>query len=190
MNHPYGPPGYGGGNPQYCGRRPNYLPPQAQSRTVDGGTAITAGVLGIVLGVFCIGRAVIALVVLKGLTAVQDVSNMAIDFANTDGKPQQHVHIDTTPYYVGATIGILVAALFITGGAMLLNRRTGGRILLAVMSGLGLLAGVGVIVLGFVGRIEVGFGAFIAVPIAAVTLYMTLCRSTGQWCAAPVSSVC
>lgn len=141
MNHPYGPSGCGVGNPRYCGQQPNYLLPQDWSRTGGSGTAITAGVLGIVLGVFCIGRAVIVLVVLKGLTAVQDMSNMAIDFASTDGKPQQHVHIDTTPYYVGATIGILVAALFITGSAMLLNRRTGRRTLLTVVAGLALLAG-------------------------------------------------
>lgn len=173
MNYPYGPhsgypvpgppPGYQQpGYPQPGFPPPGYPQPGYPGpgypggfvQRPSGGTAITAGVLAVIIGMLCVIGTFALLVV-------------AVD--GGDGEAYL--------YGVVAVIGA-IALLWLMGGILLFRRKTAGRVILIVMSALGVLGNLGT--MGVSGGARGGLGML----IAATILVLAAVPATGRWIAA------
>ncbi|MFI9511471.1 hypothetical protein [Nocardia sp. NPDC052566] len=160
MSYPYGQPGY----PAPYGQpyQPYGAPPPPQP---SGGTAITAGVLAIGVGL---------------LTLVGSIGLFAYAAEGPTFKSGRHY----TGIFTGlATVLLVLTVVYILGAILLLCRKTAGRVLLILISSLGAIFGVVGIAIaagngGFVPSSGIGF------VIQLTILILASVSSTGRWIAA------
>ncbi|WP_433729720.1 hypothetical protein ACQP0C_01140 [Nocardia sp. CA-129566] len=156
MGYPYGHPGYGYPQPAY-----------GYQQRASGGTAITAAVIAVIVGLLGLGGVVI------GLFVAIDESNKSHDYgSHAPAAPP-------VPGYVYALIALggLIAFLWLLGAALLFRRRTAGRVILIIMSSLSLIGSA----LGIV------TGTLVSVIVGVIPLTILICASvssTGRWIAA------
>src|SRR5690349_14219113 len=138
MSYPYGP-GYGGngyppagypppGYPPAGYPAPGYAPYGYQEPRPSGGAAITAGVFALLLALLA------AFGIIGLLSAASSVSH-------SYGSYRSHSSGSADIFYVMAAVDGLLALLWAVGGIMLMNHKNAGRLMLLVLSSLGLLGG-------------------------------------------------
>ncbi|NKY85575.1 hypothetical protein [Nocardia veterana] len=176
MSYPYGsgydgypPPGYP--PPGYPpAPYPGYLPYGYQEPRPSGGAAITAGIFALILALVA-GVGVLGL--LGGASSFDDPLD-----------PYAYRSHDlATVFYVIAVVDGVLALLWATGGILLMNHKNSGRVLLVVLSSLGLLGGVAGIVLPLVNGVPAAsIGGIVGALLAALMLSLTLSGSAKRWC--------
>lgn len=180
MSYPYGP-GYGGngyppagypppGYPPAGYPAPGYAPYGYQEPRPSGGAAITAGVFALLLAL------VAAFGIVGLLSAASSVSH-------SYGSYRSHSSGSADIFYIMAGVDGVIALLWAVGGIMLMNHKNVGRVILVVLSSLGLLGGLAGIFLTFGHGIPEGaVGAIVGLLFAVLMLSLTLSGSAKRWC--------
>ncbi|MBB5913664.1 hypothetical protein BJY24_002531 [Nocardia transvalensis] len=145
----YPQPGY----PQPGYPQPGYPPPK-----VGGGSAITAGVLGTILGILAAIGSVVSLV-------------FAADAPSSARGGLQ----------AAAAITGVVALLWLLGAILLFARKTAGQVILVLLSVLGI---IGNAIAALATGVTMLLPGLIGIGIAAVVLVLAGAKSTSQWIAA------
>ncbi|WP_433197468.1 hypothetical protein ACQP1G_01085 [Nocardia sp. CA-107356] len=156
MGYPYGQPGYGYPQPAYGYQRPP-----------SGGTAITAAIFGLIVGLLG------AVGVVIGLIATVNANNKAHDYSRFGPTAPE------VPGYVYGLValGAVVALLWLLGAILLFRRSSAGRVILIMLSSLSL---IGSVVNVATGRTEIG-----VLGVIPLTILICACvSSTGRWIAA------
>jgi hypothetical protein len=161
-------------------------------RPASGGTAITAGVLAILGGLW-------ALVSMIGGFAIASLDSSDLEYSTYNSADGYSSGTYTLPDWLGtygiiiALVNLVVAVLLIVGAILLFTKKSAGRFMVAGGCGLVILIGVAGIIVGAVmsADIEGGMGGiavggvigFIALVPAIATLVLALVPPTGRWCA-------
>ncbi|MGV9414287.1 hypothetical protein ACWDOP_30675 [Nocardia sp. NPDC003693] len=174
MSNPYGQPypgSYGYQQPGY--QQPAYPPPGYQpgypmypQLPPSGATAITAGVIALIVGII----AGIGGVVMVGAAAA--LSSEREKYGRSSANDLESLLIG-----MGVLV-ILIGAFWFIGALLLFARKTAGRVMLIIASGLGLLGGLGQLTLGEYSGPIFGLG------ISLLILILCLVPATGRWIAA------
>ncbi|NKY49961.1 hypothetical protein [Nocardia vermiculata] len=190
MSYPYGqaeyPGGYppaGGGYPPpgypppggYPGYPPAGYPPAGyapygygyQEPAPSGGAAITAGIFALILALLA-GAGVVGLIA-----------------AGTNLNDSGYSSGDGDPLFIAAIVDGVIAVLWATGAIMLMCHKNAGRILLVILSSLGLVGGL----VGLVAAFGAGIPAssivgIVGLLLAVLMLCLTLSGSAKRWCGA------
>ncbi|WP_024801287.1 hypothetical protein [Nocardia sp. BMG51109] len=167
MSYPYGQPeypphGYPGypqaGYPVYG--YPGYPQPGYPMQRASGGAAITAGILAVLL---CL-VAVFGIITSVSLAAHADTDDLGLLYAVTG-------------------VEGLIAFVWLLGGIMLMNRKNAGRIILIILSSIGLLGGLAGTVAGLASPVPAtAVPGIVGVLVALLMLTLTLVGSTKRWC--------
>ncbi|MFI1914805.1 hypothetical protein [Nocardia sp. NPDC020380] len=159
------PPGY----PQQGYPAPGY-PAGYPQQPATGGTAITAGVLGIIIGILAMIGGVAAMIAASTLKNEDDYSSPY----------STHTHTSDTATTVATVVGvviIVVGLLWIVASGLLLARKTFGRVMLIILSGIGV-AG------GLVDAARTPGAGLLGLLVAAAILILAAVPATGRWIAA------
>ncbi|MEV2224871.1 hypothetical protein AB0E01_34055 [Nocardia vinacea] len=155
MGYPHGQPGYGYSQPTY-----------GYPGRPSGTAAMTAGVIAIIVGLLGLVGVVI------GLSAVVGENRSHNDHSFGPSAPE-------VPEYVYGLIGLgaVIALLWLFGAILLFRRSTAGRVILIVLSSLGLIGTIITAINGARGGLVVGLIPLIILACAAS-------GSTRDWIAA------
>ncbi|MFJ4656155.1 hypothetical protein ACIP5Y_33210 [Nocardia sp. NPDC088792] len=159
------PPGY---PPQ--GFPASGYPPAYPQQPATGGTAITAGVLGIIIGI---------LATIGGVAAMIAASALKKD-DYYDSPYSTHTHTSDNASTVATVVGvviIVVGLLWIMSAWLLLARKTFGRVMLIILSGIGV-AG------GLVDAARTPGAGLLGLLVAVAILVLASVPATGRWIAA------
>ncbi|WP_051024086.1 MULTISPECIES: hypothetical protein [Nocardia] len=182
MSYPYGP-GYGGngyppagypppGYPPAGYPAPGYAPYGYQEPRPSGGAAITAGVFALLL----------ALLAAFGIIGLLSAANSV---SHSYGSYRSHSSGSADIFYIMAAVDGLIALLWAVGGIMLMNHKNAGRVMLVVLSSLGLLGGLAGIVMALANGVPAAsIGGIIGLLFAVLMLSLTLSGSAKRWCGA------
>ncbi|MBF4997978.1 hypothetical protein IRT45_12545 [Nocardia sp. BSTN01] len=180
MSYPYGP-GYGGngyppagypppGYPPAGYPAPGYAPYGYQEPRPSGGAAITAGVFALLLALLA------AFGIIGLLSAADSVSH-------SYGSYRSHSSGSADIFYIMAAVDGLIALLWAVGGIMLMNHKNAGRVMLVVLSSLGLLGGLAGIVMALANGVPAAsIGGIVGLLFAVLMLSLTLSGSAKRWC--------
>jgi hypothetical protein len=168
---------------------PGFVDPPRQA---SGGTAITAGVLAILGGLW-------ALVSMIGGFAIASLDSSDLDYSTYNSVDGYSSGTYSVPDWLGtygiilALVNLVVAVLLIVGAILLFMKKSAGRFMVAAGCGIVILIGVTGIIVGAVmsADIEGGMGGaaiggvigFVALVPAIATLVLALVPPTGRWCA-------
>ncbi|MEU0540677.1 hypothetical protein [Nocardia sp. NPDC005978] len=177
MSNPYGQPypgGYGYQQPGY--QQPGYPPPGYQpgypmypQSPPSGATAITAGIIALILGLIAgIG----------GIIAVIAAASLSSD-RSSGGYGSSRASNDFEALLIGLGIVVtLIGAFWFIGALLLFARKTAGRVMLILASGLGVVSGLVQFTLGEFTTPIFGLG------ISLTILVLCAVPATGRWIAA------
>lgn len=176
MSYPYGQPEYPGyGYPPAGYPPPGYPPYGYQEPRPSGGAAITAGIFALLL-------ALLASLGIIGLLSAAASLNRHHSYGSSYSS---HSSGAGNIFYVFAAVDGAIALLWAVGGIMLMNHKNAGRVLLIVLSSLGLLGGIAGMVMAFANGVpEASIGGIIGLLIAVLMLSLTLSGSAKRWCGA------
>ncbi|BCK52342.1 hypothetical protein [Nocardia wallacei] len=164
MHQPYGHqeyPAHGYPQPGYGYPQPMYQPP------ASGGTAITAGILAIVLA-------------LTGILGVLTSIGVGHDQYYREHAGEEVRNL----FYVSAAVEGGIVALLLLGGILLMNHKNAGRIILIILASLGLLGGFAGTIAGILSPLPAAaIPGVIGVLVTVLLLALTLAGSTKRWCA-------
>ncbi|WP_227978898.1 hypothetical protein [Nocardia spumae] len=189
MSYPYGQPDYQGygyppagypppGYPPAGYPQPGYAPYAYQEPRPSGGAAITAGILALLLALLAALGIIGLLSAAASLNEVHhSYSSYSSSYSSSGSSGAGNI------FYVWAGVDGLVALLWAIGGIMLMNHKNAGRVLLVVLSSIGLLGGAAGIVVSFANGVPAAsIGGFIGLLIAVLMLSLTLSSSAKRWC--------
>ncbi|MFD4353007.1 hypothetical protein ACFWPX_10640 [Nocardia sp. NPDC058518] len=171
-SQPYGAPVQNGyGAPAYGAAPYPYAPGYGQPRA-GGGTAITAAVISLLLSLLALAGIGIAAAILIG----EDTGSVAGDEVRNAAT-------------VSLLIGSAVCLLWLLGAILLFRRKTAGRVILIVLSGLGLVFSVLSTVLPLVtGNGAAGneativlIGGVVGGAVPLLIFLLAVAPSTGRW---------
>lgn len=162
------PPGYPAqGFPPPPGYPVGYPP-----RPATGGTAITAGVLGIIIGVLAAIGGVAAMIAASALKTDDEY--------NSPYSTHTHTHTSDNASTVATVVGVVIIVmglLWIVAAGLLLARKTFGRVMLIILSGIGV-AG------GLVDAARTPGAGLLGLLVAGAILILASVPATGRWIAA------
>ena len=186
MSYPYDQPGYQGygyppaGYPPAGYPPPGYPPYGYQEPRPSGGAAITAGVFALLLALL----AALGIIGLIGAAASLNEVHRHYDsysdsYISTGSSGAGNI------FYLFAALDGVFALLWAVGGIMLMNHKNAGRIMLVVLSSIGLLGGIGGMISAFANGVPAAsIGGIVGLFIAVLMLSLTLSGSAKRWCGA------
>ncbi|AHH14955.1 hypothetical protein NONO_c01350 [Nocardia nova SH22a] len=177
MSYPYGQPEYPGyGYPPAGypppGYAPGYAPYGYPEPRPSGGAAITAGVFSLLIALLA-GFGVLALI-----SAANNL-NDEYSYSHSYGSSSNSGDI----FFAIAAADGLIALLWAIGGIMLMNHKNAGRIIVVILSSLGLLGGIAGMITAFANGVPAAsIGGIVGLAFAVLMLSLTLSGSAKRWC--------
>ncbi|WP_194816738.1 DUF5336 domain-containing protein [Nocardia sp. XZ_19_385] len=189
MSYPYGPQGVPGGQqPNPYGPQPGGYPQQPYAQPghtpyggpggypgmpETGGTAKAAGGLALLLAALGLIGSIMSF---SAISRLEDATKSLSKYTGSSAGA------DTGFLYFLAIVGLLIAALWALGGALLLMRKQAGRVILIAVAGIGGLLNL----VGAINAAKYGVNSatsWIGLLIAALIIALCLVSSTTRWLA-------